>query len=224
MLAGMLVGVLNYGAGNLGSVMNALARLGVGARFVEGAGELEPVGSPFGGLVFPGDGHFASAMDGLRATGYAEAVKGWIEAGRPFLGICIGMQGLFEGSEEAPGVAGLGVIKGAVKRFPGRKVPQIGWNETAAQEGARLFRGVQGSRDAQGTKDCAFFYYIHSYYCEPLDREGVAAVTDYYLPYCSAFERGNLAAVQFHPEKSGEAGLRLLQNWAEAAEPAGTAL
>jgi imidazole glycerol phosphate synthase glutamine amidotransferase subunit len=141
-------------------------------------------------------------------------VKGWIEAGRPFLGICIGMQVLFEGSEEAPGVAGLGVIKGAVKRFPGRKVPQIGWNETATQEGARLFREL---------KDNAFFYYIHSYYCEPLDSEGVAAVTDYYLPYCSAFERGNLAAVQFHPEKSGEAGLRLLQNWAETAAPVETA-
>jgi imidazoleglycerol phosphate synthase glutamine amidotransferase subunit HisH len=151
-------------------------------------------------------------------------VKGWIQAGRPFLGICIGMQVLFETSEEAPGVAGLGVIRGAVKKFPGRKVPQIGWNETAAQEGSRLFRGCRGSRQSSDSNDSkessnlidnAFFYYIHSYYCEPLDREGVAAVTDYYLPYCSAFERGNLAAVQFHPEKSGEAGLRLLQNWME---------
>jgi imidazole glycerol phosphate synthase glutamine amidotransferase subunit len=215
----MLVGVLNYGAGNLGSVMNALARLGVEARFIAGAKELEPASSPFDGVVFPGDGHFASAMDALQATGYAAAVKNWIAAGRPFLGICIGMQVLFEQSEEAPGVKGLGIIKGAVKRFPGRKVPQIGWNETAAQNGSRLFRGVQGSRDAQGTKDNAFFYYIHSYYCAPLDNKGVAAVTDYYLPYCSAFERGNLAAVQFHPEKSGEAGLRLLQNWAETAAP-----
>ncbi|MDR1094962.1 MAG: imidazole glycerol phosphate synthase subunit HisH [Spirochaetaceae bacterium] len=217
----MLVGVLNYGAGNLGSVMNALSRLGVGARFVEGPGELDPAASPFDGMVFPGDGHFASAMNALRAAGYAGALKGWIEAGRPFLGICIGMQVLFEASEEAPGVKGLGVIRGAVKRFPGRKVPQIGWNETAAQEGSRLFRGCRGSRQSNGANDAitsndnAFFYYIHSYYCAPLDSAGVAAVTDYYLPYCSAFERGNLAAVQFHPEKSGEAGLRLLRNWAE---------
>jgi imidazole glycerol phosphate synthase glutamine amidotransferase subunit len=210
----MLVGVLNYGAGNLGSVMNAFARLGVAARFVGGPEELGAGVSPFDRIVFPGDGHFASAMKAVEAAGYARAVRDWVRAGRAFLGICIGMQLLFEESEEAPGVAGLAVLKGAVKRFPGRKVPQIGWNETAAREGSRLFRGV----------DNTFFYYIHSYYCAPFDSEVVAATTDYYLPYCSAVELGNLAAVQFHPEKSGEAGLRLLRNWVEGGSGEGVAV
>jgi imidazole glycerol phosphate synthase glutamine amidotransferase subunit len=205
----MTIGVLNYGAGNLGSVMNALSRLGPGirARFVEGAEELDPAASPFDKIIFPGDGHFASAMDALETAGYAPVLKAWIGAGRPFLGICIGMQVLFDWSEEAPGVAGLAVVRGGVKKFPGRKVPQIGWNETSARRGSRLFNGL---------KDAPFFYYIHSYYCAPLDEEAVAATTEYYLPYCSALERDSLCAVQFHPEKSGDAGLRLLRNWAES--------
>ncbi|MDR1468713.1 MAG: imidazole glycerol phosphate synthase subunit HisH [Spirochaetaceae bacterium] len=204
----MTIGVLNYGAGNLGSVMNALSRLGretgITARFVEGPEEL--LAAVFDKIIFPGDGHFASAMNALETAGYVPGLKAWIGAGRPFLGICIGMQVLFEWSEEAPGIAGLSVVKGGVKKFPGRKVPQIGWNETAARRGSRLFDGL---------KDATFFYYIHSYYCAPLDDAVTAATTDYYLPYCSALERGNLSAVQFHPEKSGEAGLRLLHNWIE---------
>jgi imidazole glycerol phosphate synthase glutamine amidotransferase subunit len=212
----MTIGVLNYGAGNLGSVMNALSRLGPGldikARFVDEVEELDPALSPFDRIIFPGDGHFASAMNALETAGYAPGLKAWIGAGRPFLGICIGMQVLFEWSEEAPGVTGLAVVKGGVKKFPGRKVPQIGWNETAARQGSRLFNGL---------KDSSFFYYIHSYYCAPLDEGAVAATTDYYLPYCSALERGSLCAVQFHPEKSGAAGLRLLQNWAQNGDKEG---
>ena len=200
----MVIGVLNYGAGNLGSVMNALSRLGAEARFVAGCDELDPDSSPFDKVIFPGDGHFASAMDALETAGYAAMLKAWIGAGRPFLGICIGMQVLFEWSEEAPEVAGLSVVKGGVKKFPVRKVPQIGWNETAAQQGTRLFQGIEAS---------SFFYYIHSYYCAPLDEGVVTAATEYGLSYCSALERGSLSAVQFHPEKSGKAGLRLLRNW-----------
>jgi imidazole glycerol phosphate synthase glutamine amidotransferase subunit len=203
-----MIGVINYGAGNMGSVMNALSRLCFAARFVDGPDELVPGTSPFERIVFPGDGHFASAMDALTKTGYASRIKEWIGAGLPFLGICIGMQVLFEESEEAPGVAGLSVVKGCVKRFPGRKVPAIGWNETAARKDTRLFNGL-------GFNKAPFFYYIHSYYCEPHDDAATAATTDYYLSYCSALEKGNLAAVQFHPEKSGEAGLRLLRNWVE---------
>jgi imidazole glycerol phosphate synthase glutamine amidotransferase subunit len=204
----MTIGVINYGAGNLGSVMNALSRLdaGIKARFVDGPEELVPGSSPFDKIIFPGDGHFSSALDALTKAGYAARIQDWIGAGLPFLGICIGMQVLFEESEEAPGVAGLSVVKGCVKKFPGRKVPQIGWNETVARKDTRLFNGL---------KNASFFYYIHSYYCVPHDGEITAATTDYYLPYCSALERGNLAAVQFHPEKSGEAGLRLLRNWVE---------
>jgi imidazole glycerol phosphate synthase glutamine amidotransferase subunit len=200
--------------------MNALARLGLPARFAAGPEELRPAGgggSPFDRIIFPGDGHFATAMETLEKSGYAEALREWIAADRPFLGICIGLQLLFEYSEEAGyageraaggvvagTVKGLGIIPGIIRRFPGRKIPQIGWNQTVPRQGSRLFRGLPAN---------SFFYYIHSYYA-PLDDTVSAAETEYYVRYCSALERGNMAAVQFHPEKSGAAGLRLLENWA----------
>jgi imidazole glycerol phosphate synthase glutamine amidotransferase subunit len=190
--------------------MNALKRLGAEARFVQGPEELSGSGAgPYDRLIFPGDGHFATAMDALERSGYAEVLRQWIARDLPFLGICIGLQLLFDSSEEAPPVnsreiRGLGLIPGTVRRFPGRKVPQIGWNSTRARPGARLF---------QGLPDDSFFYYIHSYYASPDDVALSAAEAEYYIPYCSAVEKGNLAAVQFHPEKSGAAGLRLLANW-----------
>jgi len=202
-----LTGIIDYGAGNLGSVVHALERLGAPARFVRGPEELAGA-TPFTRVLFPGDGHFGTAMAALRATGYDEALRGWIAADRPFLGICIGLQLLFEESEEAPGVAGLGVIPGRVRRFPGRKVPQIGWNSTTARPASRLFRGLPPD---------SFFYYIHSYYVDPGDPAVVAAEADYYLRYCVAVERGGLAAAQFHPEKSGALGLRLLENFFQGA-------
>jgi imidazole glycerol phosphate synthase glutamine amidotransferase subunit len=204
-----MIGVIDYGAGNLGSVMNALKRLGVSARFAQGPEELVPASSPYEKIIFPGDGHFATAMASLEKSGYAAAVSGWIKAGKPFLGICIGLQLLFDSSEEAPPVdgkevRGLSIIPGKVKKFPGRKVPQIGWNSTQARPGSRLFAGLP---------DNTFFYYIHSFYAAPDAAAAVAAEADYYLRYCSAVEQGALAAVQVHPEKSGAWGIKLLQNW-----------
>jgi len=204
-----LTGVIDYGAGNLGSVMNALKRLSVPARFVAGPEELARGAAPFDRIIFPGDGHFASAMASLVKSGYDQAIKEWIQADRPFLGICIGLQLLFESSEEAPpvdgvDVRGLSVIPGTVRRFPGRKLPQIGWNQTHARPNSALFRGIN---------EKSFFYYIHSYYADPTDKSVSAAEAEYYVRYCSAVERGALAAVQFHPEKSGAAGLALLSNW-----------
>jgi imidazole glycerol phosphate synthase glutamine amidotransferase subunit len=193
--------------------MNALARLDVPARFVRDPEELAGEGTPpFAKLLFPGDGHFGTTMTSLERSGYAGAIRSWIQADRPFLGICIGLQVLFESSEEAPPVngspvRGLAVIPGAVKRFPGRKVPQIGWNRTEARHDSRLFRGLPLN---------SFFYYIHSYYVLSEEDEAVAATAEYYLRYCSAVEKGNLAAVQFHPEKSGVVGLRFLENWARS--------
>jgi len=199
-----VIGVVDYGAGNLGSVMNAFERLRIEARFASGPEELSVGKSPFDKIVFPGDGHFATAMEAIERLGYAEPLKKWIDADKPFLGICIGLQLLFETSEEAPGVKGLGVLAGTVKRFPGRKVPQIGWNQTDSRETSKLFAGIPEN---------SFFYYIHSYYAAPANAADIAAETDYYLKYCSAAERGNLAATQFHPEKSGAVGLELLKNW-----------
>jgi imidazole glycerol phosphate synthase glutamine amidotransferase subunit len=203
-------GVIDYGAGNLGSVMNALKRLSVPARFASGPEELLSA-SPFDKIIFPGDGHFATAMASLEKSGYAQAIKEWIQADKPFLGICIGLQLLFDSSEEAPPVngrevKGLSIIPGTVRRFPGRKVPQIWWNQTEARPHSVLFRGI---------RDNSFYYYIHSYYADPADNVVCAAEAEYYLRYCSAVERGALAAVQFHPEKSGAAGLALLRNWTE---------
>lgn len=204
-----MIGVINYGAGNLGSVMNALKRLGAEARFAVGPEELSLSTSPFEKIIFPGDGHFATAMASLEQSGCAQALREWIGADKPFLGICIGLQLLFESSEEAGNeVKGLSVISGKVRRFPCRKVPQIGWNQTFAKPQAKIFRDLS---------DNAFHYYIHSYYCDPVDKVIVAAETEYHLRYCSAVERGALAAVQFHPEKSGEAGLALLKNWLDYA-------
>ena len=203
--------MIDYGAGNLGSVMNALKRLSVPARFIAEPDELSPASSPYEKIIFPGDGHFATAMVSLNKSGYAQAIREWIKADRPFLGICIGLQLLFETSEEAAPadggeIKGLSVIPGTVKRFPGRKVPQIGWNQTTARPGSKIFKGLA---------DNSFFYYIHSYYAAPDNDSVCAAETEYYLRYCCAVERGALAAVQFHPEKSGAAGIALLKNWLE---------
>jgi imidazole glycerol phosphate synthase glutamine amidotransferase subunit len=205
-----MIGVIDYSAGNLGSVMNAWKRLSIPARFAAGPEELSAA-SPFDRIIFPGDGHFATAMASLNKSGYAQAIKEWIQADKPFLGICIGLQLLFETSDEAPPVNGqkvhgLSVIPGTVRRFPCRKVPQIGWNQTGARPHSALFRGLSGNE---------FFYYINSYYVDPLDDSVCAAEAEYHLRYCSAVERGALAAVQFHPEKSGATGLALLRNWTE---------
>jgi imidazole glycerol phosphate synthase glutamine amidotransferase subunit len=204
-----LTGIIDYGAGNLGSVVNALKRLGLSAHFVRGPEELGR-SSPFDRVIFPGDGHFGTASASLESSGYGTAIRDWIDAGRPFLGICIGLQLLFDRSEEAPPQAGkeirgLSLVPGEVRKFPGRKVPQIGWNQTEARRDSRLFRNIP---------PLSFFYYIHSYYAVPVEEGFTAAEADYYLRYCAAVERGNLAAVQFHPEKSGILGLRLLENWA----------
>lgn len=207
-----MTGIVNYGAGNLGSVANALARLKIDARFVRGPEELSTASSPYEKIIFPGDGHFESAMKMLNESGYTEALRTWINADKPFFGICIGLQLLLESSEEAPpgpsgACEGLSVIKGTVKLFPGRKVPQMGWNETEYKPGSRLFKGFSGT---------PFFYYIHSYYADPEDKDCIAATSEYYTRFTAAVERGALCAVQFHPEKSGTDGLRLLANALQA--------
>ena len=195
------VAVLDYGVGNLHSAAKALDRAGAEVRVV--AAVEEAAGAA--GLVVPGVGAYGACLSGLASAGGAAAVAGWLEGGRPLLGICVGMQLLFEASEEGPVSDGVGVLAGKIRRRPGGavKIPHIGWDEVAVRPGSRLFAGL-----GDGTR----FYFVHSYAPEP-DGEAVAAVCDYGGRFAAAVEHGNLFGTQFHPEKSGAAGLALLANF-----------
>ena len=202
----MRVAIIDYGMGNLRSVEKAFHKVGiVGAFVTDDPAEVARADK----AVLPGDGAFDSTMHSLRRSGVDQTVLEFIASGRPFLGICVGMQVLLTGSEEGqPGVLGLDVVPGRVRRFPqgeGRKVPQIGWNDIAFTPGSPLGADLPG--------DSPMAYFLHSYYCAPDDPTDWAAATDYGVPYCSALHRGNVWATQFHPEKSGPVGLAILRNF-----------
>ncbi len=194
----MKVGIIDYGAGNLLSVEKALDFLGVETSRIRSATDFEKVDA----VVLPGVGAFGSAIKSLENM--RDEIIRWINSGKPYLGICLGLQLLFEESEESPGVPGLSILKGRVVRFKGGKVPQIGWNQV------RILRRVE---EFKGIPDGEFFYFLHSFYVVPEDEEIVISRTEYYVEYVSGIKRGNLTAVQFHPEKSGKAGLKFLKNW-----------
>ena len=201
-----LLGLIDYGSGNLRSVSKALARIGARVELLAGPERLDEMDA----LVLPGVGAFGDCADQLRQRGLWEPVADWLQEERPFLGICLGYQLLFESSEETPGVAGFGRFAGAVRRFPAGtlKVPQIGWNALHfKQPGARLWRGVEEGEHV---------YFVHSYYPQPVDESVVAATADYGSPFAAAVEGGPTMGVQFHPEKSQEAGLAMLRNFAES--------
>jgi imidazole glycerol-phosphate synthase subunit HisH len=194
------VAVLDYGVGNLHSAAKALDRAGADVRVVPTVEEAAGAA----GLVVPGVGAYGACLSGLASAGGAAAVAGWLEGGRPLLGICVGMQLLFEASEEGPVGDGVGVVPGKIRRLTGPvKIPHIGWDEVAVRPGSRLFAGL-----GDGTR----FYFVHSYAPEP-EGEAVAAVCDYGGRFAAAVEHGNLFGTQFHPEKSGRAGLALLANF-----------
>jgi imidazole glycerol-phosphate synthase subunit HisH len=194
------VAVLDYGVGNLHSAAKALDRAGAEVRVVPTVAEAGGVA----GLVVPGVGAYGACLNGLASAGGAAAVAGWLEGGRPLLGICVGMQLLFEASEEGPVGDGVGVVPGKIRRLTGPvKIPHIGWDEVTVRPGSRLFAGL-----GDGTR----FYFVHSYAPEA-DGAAVAAVCDYGGRFAAAVEHGNLFGTQFHPEKSGQAGLALLANF-----------
>ena len=194
------VAVLDYGVGNLHSAAKALDRAGAEVRVVPTVAEAAGAA----GLVVPGVGAYGACLRGLASAGGPAAVAGWLEGGRPLLGICVGMQLLFEASEEGPVSDGVGVVPGKLRRLTGPvKIPHIGWDEVTVRPGSRLFAGL-----GDGTR----FYFVHSYAPEP-DGEAVAAVCDYGGRFAAAVEHGNLFGTQFHPEKSGAAGLALLANF-----------
>nr|VFK54467.1 MAG: glutamine amidotransferase / cyclase [Candidatus Kentron sp. TUN] len=201
-----MITLLDYGAGNVRSVRNAIKALGFSVREVESPDDIRRAER----LIFPGVGAFGSAIARLQADGYMEPLREYIGAGKAFLGICIGLQALFEGSEESPGVPGLGIIPGQVRRFPSDvlSVPQIGWNGIHLYKPSSLFFGYDREK----------FYFVHSYRAlmEPANSGWILATTDYGSQFVSAVQRGNVAAVQFHPEKSGAAGLAILKNFLTA--------
>jgi imidazole glycerol phosphate synthase glutamine amidotransferase subunit len=196
--------VLDYGAGNLRSVANALAALEVPHTIAHDAPAIRAAAR----IILPGVGHFGQMMRALDELQIRQALLDRISAGVPFLGICLGLQALFERSEEAPDVNGLGLFPGEVRRFPGGlRVPHMGWNELVLSNGAapsRLLNGL-GLRP--------FVYFAHSYYAPAVP--AACATCDYGVPFAAALERANVFGVQFHPEKSASVGERVLRNFVE---------
>ena len=203
-----MIAIVDYGMGNLASVRKALEYIRQDCRITDDPGFIEASDA----LILPGVGAFSPAMELLRQKGLDEAVTSFAGSGRPVLGICLGMQLMLTDSEEGAGdgevVKGLNLVPGHVLKFPsqetvekGLKVPQIGWNRLTDVKGSLLREGD-------------FVYFVHSYYCAPDNPEDAAAFTDYGIRYACAIERGNILATQFHPEKSGEAGLLILERFA----------
>jgi glutamine amidotransferase len=212
------IGIIDYGMGNLGSVSNACKFLGLDAEIISAPGQMDSCRA----VILPGVGAFGDCMAHLTEHGFVSPIQKWIASGKPFMGICLGLQALFQTSEETPGVEGLGIFKGSVKRFSfnaaaasGRcaeagglshlKIPQIGWNAVNQKKpDCPMFAGVD---------DGAYFYFVHSFYVAPEDQGIVAGETGYGIKYCSAVWKDNVFAVQFHPEKSQAAGLQMLKNF-----------
>jgi glutamine amidotransferase len=204
------VAIVDYQAGNLRSVEKALERSGVRAIVTSDAEQVRLAD----GVVFPGQGASHTSMRQLTARGLVGPIKDFIASGKPFLGICLGLQLLLEGSDEGR-EPGLGVLKGWVRRLPeGLKVPHMGWNQVEFKQSHPVFAGL-----ASGSH----FYFVHSYYADPEDKATLAGTTTYGTEFCSAVAWDNVAAVQFHPEKSGPVGLRLYDNFVGLLTRASTA-
>ncbi len=199
------IALIDCGAGNLGSVKRALEFSSANVKLVQTPEEVAVADA----IVFPGQGAFASAMEGLRTTGFDAFLKDWISNNKPFMGICLGLQLLFEHSEEGD-VEGLGIFKGDVKRFPeglGLKIPHMGWNTISIEKenAGALAEGLSLEGD--------FFYFVHSYYVETPEKSIVWSSSEYGVPFVSGIHKGNTFAVQFHPEKSLQKGLLVYKNF-----------
>jgi imidazole glycerol-phosphate synthase subunit HisH len=196
------VAIIDYGVGNLRSVEKAFAATGCEALISDNEEILRAAQR----LVLPGVGAFAACMKALKERGFDRLVREKASDGTPLLGVCVGMQILFEQSDEFGSTSGLGLLKGSVRRFGNELVvPQVGWNRIHQKREHVLFDGVG---------DGAFCYFVHSFYCQPRDEEVVVGETEYAQRYASVVARGNISGVQFHPEKSQDVGLRMLRNFA----------
>lgn len=200
-----MIAIIDYGVGNLFSVEKALAALGADAKITSDARTIAAADK----IVLPGVGAFGDCMENLTATGLIPTIKDFVKTGKPMLGICVGLQILFEGSDESIGVAGLGLLKGKVRRIqaPGLKVPHMGWNSLTIKSPRQpldLF---------QGLSEKPYVYFVHSYHAVPQDSSIVTATTEYGSELTAAVAKGNIQATQFHPEKSGDVGLAILKNF-----------
>lgn len=200
-----MIAIVDYGMGNLRSVSKAFQSQGFTVNVTRDPSDIQDAS----GLVLPGVGAFGDCVRNLGEYGLTAPIREFIGSGRPFLGICLGLQVLFEESEESPGAEGLGILKGKVVKFPDfreerLKVPHMGWNRIDIRKNAPVLEGVP---------DGSWFYFVHSYYPVPEDESVIAIMSEYGIEFTAAVERGNIFACQFHPEKSSAYGLRLLRNF-----------
>lgn len=206
-----MIAVINYQLGNLGSVVNAFQYLGIPVQLTADPREIKKAA----GLVLPGVGAFGKGMENLRKNRLDQLIKAEVSRGKPLLGICLGQQLLFEGSEEAAGIDGLGLLRGWVKKFSSRevgKVPHIGWNRVEAVRTDQLLNGLSDN----------YFYFVHSYYVLPENKEDILGETSYGKRiFASVVSRGQIWGLQCHPEKSGRIGLSLLKNFGEVVNDGG---
>lgn len=199
-----MIAIIDYGAGNLQSVKKALDFIGAENVITDSPETISACDK----ILLPGVGSFGDAMNSMRAKNLVETVKQNALSGKPFLGICLGLQLLFEKSEESPNAEGLGILKGKIRKFPsdmGLKIPHIGWNSIEIKQKDTLFKGIP---------DNSYVYFVHSYYLEAENPNDIATVTNYGIDFHSAVGKGNIFATQFHPEKSGDVGLQILRNFA----------
>ncbi|MFA5374268.1 MAG: imidazole glycerol phosphate synthase subunit HisH [Dehalococcoidia bacterium] len=198
-----MITIIDYGAGNIRSIANSVAALGYQAKVTSSPDDVAAADV----LILPGVGAAADTMKSLKNLGITDALTDYIAGDRPFLGICIGLQVLFDRTEENGGNDCLGIVHGEVRRLRAvNKIPHMGWNQVRQCSNHPVFQGIP---------DSSYFYFVHSYYPVPEDKSIIAGETDYGVSFCSVIARGGLVATQFHPEKSGDAGLRFLGNFVE---------
>lgn len=188
--------IIDYGAGNVKSLGNMLEFLGAQYEITGDKNKILAAEK----IIFPGQGHFEQALKKLEEHNMPDVIKEAISKGADFLGICLGLQVLFEKSEEAPGVKGLGIFKGEVKKFQKGKTPQIGWNNISVTPSNTYLEDD-------------YFYFVNSYYVVPEDKNIISSITNYHIDFCSSVQKDNICAVQFHPEKSSDAGIRFFKKW-----------
>ncbi len=200
-----MIAIIDYDAGNMLSVVKALRHLGQEPVITREASVLKSADK----VILPGVGAFGDAMEKLNGYGLVPVIRDIISSDKPFFGICLGLQLLYEESEEASGVRGIGALEGKIRRIPVgeyRKIPHMGWNSLAFPNKGRLFKGID---------EGAYVYFVHSYYLDAKDRTSVTATTEYNVSIDASVESGNIFACQFHPEKSGNVGLAILKNFIE---------